>query len=167
MAAPAGNSVRAAFGGGCFWGMEKWFRKQFPQLLTTAVGYMGGSLKNPTYKQVCSGDTGHAEVLYLEYDPAKTKYRDLLSFFWRVHDPTTPNRQGNDVGTQYRSAVFFYTPEQEAEARQVKTELEEAGKWKNIVTEIAPASQFYRGEDYHQLYLDNNPNGYCNHRPRW
>jgi len=159
--------VQAAFGGGCFWGMEKWFKKEFPALLSTAVGYMGGTLNDPTYEQVCTGKTGHAEVLWLEYDPTKTNFRDLLSYFWRIHDPTTLNRQGNDVGTQYRSAVFYYTPEQKKDAEEVKKEIESAGRWKNIITEIVPATQFYKGEKYHQAYLDNNPGGYCNHKPRW
>jgi len=164
----AGRQVaQAAFGGGCFWGMEKWFRKEFPALISTAVGYMGGSVDNPTYEQVCSGKSGHAEVIHIEYDPAKTSYRDLLHYFWRIHDPTTLNRQGNDRGTQYRSAVFFYSPEQKKDAEEVKQELEKAERWKGIITEIVPATKFYRGEQYHQLYLDNNPNGYCNHKPRY
>jgi len=148
--------------------MEKWFCKQFPELLSTAVGYLGGASANPTYKEVCRGDTGHAEVLQVEYDPDKTKYRDLLIFFWRVHDPTTLNRQGNDQGSQYRSAVFYHSDEQQKEATEVMAELQESGKFKApIVTEITAATEFYRAEDYHQQYLEANPGGYCNHKLRW
>jgi len=160
---------RAAFGAGCFWGVEKFFRKEFKDgLKETAVGYMGGNKKNPSYEDVCSGKTGHAEVLYLEYDPKVVNYRDLLLFFWKIHDPTTLNRQGNDVGTQYRSTVFYYTEEQKKLAQEVKEEVQKTRYPKNpIVTEIAAATEFYKGEDYHQLYLEKNPYGYCNHRPRW
>jgi len=129
---------------------------------------MGGNLKNPSYEAVCTGNTGHAEVVHLEYDPNKIKYEDLLSFFWRVHDPTTLNRQGNDKGTQYRSAIFFYTPEQEAAAKKSLQEIQNSGKIKDpIVTHILPAGEFYDGEEYHQDYLGKNPGGYCNHRLRW
>jgi len=160
---------RASFGGGCFWGMEKWFKKQFSNSISnTAVGYMGGDKNHPSYKEVCSGQTGHAEVVTMNYDPSKVKYEELLMFFWRIHDPTTANRQGNDVGTQYRSAVFFYSPEQESSAKKMKEELQKSGRFSSpIVTEIIPAGEFWKAEDYHQAYLDKNPGGYCNHKIRW
>jgi len=160
---------KACFGAGCFWGVEKWYKKQFPNLKNIAVGYMGGSKHSPTYEQVCTGTTGHAEVLYFEFDPRTTKYEDLVTFFFRVHDPTTLNRQQGDVGTQYRSAIFFYTPEQEKIAHQVKTRVQEEKRFgtKPIVTEITPAGEFCKGEPNHQQYLDRNPNGYCTHRMYW
>jgi peptide-methionine (S)-S-oxide reductase len=127
---------------------------------------MGGTTKNPTYEQVCNGNTGHAEVLYLEYYPDKVNVEDLIEYFFRMHDPTTLNRQGNDRGTQYRSAVFYYTEEQKQKALQVKDEVQKKIQGQ-IATEITPASEFYVGEDYHQGYLDKNPNGYCNHKLRW
>jgi peptide-methionine (S)-S-oxide reductase len=121
----------------------------------TAVGFMGGTLKNPTYKDVCTDKTGHAEVVYLEFDPAIVSYDELLKVFWENHDPTTMNRQGPDVGTQYRSAVFYYTPEQQAAALAYKEKLHKSGKFKRpIVTEIAPAAELYRAEEYHQRYLE-------------
>jgi methionine-S-sulfoxide reductase len=148
--------------------MEKWFRKEFPDLLETKVGYLGGTTKNPSYEDVCTGRTGHAEVLQVLYDPAKTRYRDLLTFFFRIHDPTTLNRQGGDIGTQYRSAIFYHNEEQAREAKEVKEEMQKSGKFSApIVTEISAASDFYPAESYHQGYLDKNPGGYCNHRPRW
>jgi len=163
-----GAIQKATFGGGCFWGMEKWYKKEFPNLTSTGVGYLGGDSPNPTYKEVCSGRTGHAEVLQVEYNPELIKYRDLVVFFFRIHDPTTLNRQGNDVGSQYRSAIFYHTPEQKKEAQEVKQEVEAAGRFNApIVTEITAASAFYKAEDYHQNYLDEHPGGYCNHRPRW
>jgi len=148
--------------------MEKWFRKEFGDgLVKTAVGFMGGKAKNPTYEQVCSGKTGHAEVLQVEYNKDKVKYEDLLKFFWRMHDPTTLNRQGNDMGTQYRSAVFYHNEEQQRLAQKVKEEIQKDRYKQPVVTEIAPASDFYKAEEYHQLYLDKNPSGYCNHKLRW
>jgi peptide-methionine (S)-S-oxide reductase len=159
---------KATFGGGCFWGMQKWFKKEFPKLKSTTVGYAGGTKENPTYKEVCKGNTGHAEALQVEYDPKEVSYRDLVYFFFRIHDPTTPNRQGNDIGPQYRSVIFYHTKEQEQIAKEVKLEIEKLGKWKNpIVTEIVPATTFYRAEDYHQDYLEKNPGGYCNHKKYW
>ena len=126
------------------------------------MGYLGGSLKNPTYKDVCSGDTGHAEVVQVEYDPAKASFEDLLNVFWTNHDPTTMNRQGPDVGAQYRSAIFFHTPEQESAARASKDTLQASGKIRRpIVTEITPASEFYRAEDYHQQYLEKRGLSHC------
>ncbi len=145
---------KATFGAGCFWGVEATFRK-VQGVVSTTVGYSGGTFENPTYKDVCSGETGHAEVVQLEYDPTKVSYEDLLDVFWRIHDPTTLNRQGPDVGTQYRSAIFFHTPEQAAVAIASKEKLQKSGHFtKPIVTEITPASEFYRAEDYHQRYLE-------------
>lgn len=145
---------KATFGAGCFWGVEAAFRT-VKGVLSTTVGYLGGSFKNPTYKDVCSGKTGHAEVVEVEYDPTKVSYEELLGVFWNSHDPTTLNRQGPDVGTQYRSAVFFHSPEQEAAAIASKEKLQSCGRYrKPIVTDITPASQFYRAEDYHQQYLE-------------
>jgi peptide-methionine (S)-S-oxide reductase len=151
----------ATFGAGCFWGVEAAFR-QLPGVTETAVGYLGGALKNPTYKDVCTDTTGHAEVVQVHYDPAKLSYDDLLNVFWTNHDPTTLNRQGPDVGTQYRSAVFFHTPEQEASALASKDALQQSGKFRRpIVTEITPASEFYRAEEYHQQYLEKRGLSHC------
>ncbi len=144
----------AMFGAGCFWGVEATFRK-VPGVLDTAVGYSGGHTKNPTYKQVCTGRTGHAEVIRIEFDPAKVSYSHLLEVFWANHDPTTVNRQGPDVGTQYRSVVFFFTPEQAAAAKAVKVEMEKAKRFRRpIVTQIVPAGEFWAAEEYHQRYLE-------------
>jgi len=153
---------KATFGAGCFWGVEAAFR-EVKGVLTTAVGYSGGHLSNPTYKDVCSGRTGHAEVVQVDYDPAQVSFDDLLNVFWDNHDPTTMNRQGPDIGAQYRSAIFFHTPEQEAAA---KASLERAqSRFRNkIVTEIAPASEFYRAEDYHQQYLEKRGLAHCSIR---
>ena len=151
----------ATFGAGCFWGVEVAFR-QLPGVTETAVGYLGGTLKNPTYKDVCTDTTGHAEVVQVHYDPAKLSYDDLLNVFWTNHDPTTLNRQGPDVGTQYRSAVFFHTPEQESSALASKDALQQSGKFRRpIVTEITPASEFYRAEDYHQQFLEKRGLSHC------
>jgi len=147
-------AVRAAFAAGCFWGVEATFRG-LKGVTDTAVGYMGGTLKNPTYKDVCTDKTGHAETVQVEYDPAVVSYEDLLKVFWENHDPTTLNRQGPDSGTQYRSVVFYYSPEQQAAALACKDKLQKNGKYKRaIVTEIVPAPEFYRGEEYHQRYLE-------------
>jgi len=147
---------RATFGAGCFWGVEAAFRK-IKGVVSTTVGYSGGSSKNPAYKDVCSGRTGHAEVVQVEYDPSKTSYEELLNVFWSVHDPTQLNRQGPDVGTQYRSAIFFYNAEQEAAAKAAKAHLERSGRYgKPIVTEIIPASEFYMAEEYHQQYFEKH-----------
>lgn len=144
----------ATFAAGCFWGVEEAFR-ELPGVISTTVGYTGGTLKNPTYQDVCSGRTGHAEALEVEFDPARVSYLELLAVFWKSHDPTTMNRQGPDVGTQYRSAIFYHDAEQEKEARESKTILEKTGIFKRpIVTEIVPASEFYRAEDYHQRYFE-------------
>ncbi len=145
---------KATFGAGCFWGVEEAFRK-VEGVVDVAVGYAGGHTENPTYGDVCSGTTGHAEVAEVEYDPSKVSYKKLLGVFWENHDPTTPNRQGPDVGTQYRSAIFFHNPEQEAAARASKEEAQTRFK-DPIVTEITSGSEFYRAEEYHQRYFEKN-----------
>ena len=145
---------RATFGAGCFWGVEAEFRK-VDGVVEAAVGYSGGTTKSPTYKDVCSGATGHAEVIEVEYDPSKVSYEELLEVFWKNHDPTTPNRQGWDVGTQYRSAIFYHSPEQKAAAQASKEKAQERFK-KPIVTEITSASEFYRAEEYHQRYFEKS-----------
>ena len=145
---------KGTFAAGCFWGVEEAFR-QVKGVVSTAVGYTGGSSKDPTYKDVCSGKTGHAEAVEIEYDPSRVSYEELLSVFWENHDPTTLNRQGPDIGTQYRSAIYVHTPEQGAAAIASKENLQKSGRYKNpISTEITPASQFYRAEDYHQQYFE-------------
>jgi len=155
------KTEKATFAAGCFWGVEATFR-HVPGVMSTAVGYAGGTLENPTYKDVCTDRTGHAEVVELVYDPSQVAYTELLNTFWEVHDPTTLNRQGPDVGTQYRSAIFFHTPEQEAAARDSKASLDKSGRFKSrIVTEIAPAQKFYRAEDYHQQYLEKRGLASC------
>ena len=152
---------KATFGAGCFWGVEAAFR-QVEGVVSTAVGYMGGSLKNPTYKDVCTDTTGHAEAVEVTYDPAKVSYEELLKVFWQIHDPTTLNRQGPDVGTQYRSAIFFHGGEQEAAARASKEKLEKSGAYKRpIVTEIVPAGEFWQAEEYHQQYLEKRGLSHC------
>lgn len=145
---------KATFGAGCFWGVEEAFR-QVKGVKSTSVGYMGGWMENPTYRDVCSGETGHAEAVQVEYDPAEVSYEELLKVFWDIHDPTTLNRQGPDVGTQYRSVVFFHNADQEAAAKAFKEMLENSSRFgKKIVTEIKPASEFYRAEEYHQQYFE-------------
>lgn len=152
---------KATFGAGCFWGVEAAFM-QVPGVIETAVGFMGGRTQNPSYKQVCYDDTGHAEVVHLTYDPSKVKYDQLLEVFWSSHDPTQLNRQGPDVGDQYRSVIFFHTPEQEAAARASKEWLEKSGRFRrSIVTQIVPAQAFYRAEEYHQKYLQKRGMGTC------
>ncbi len=153
--------AKATFGAGCFWGVEEEFRK-VPGVLATAVGYSGGKTDNPTYEDVCSDETGHAEVVEVEYDPAKVSYDQLLEIFWNNHNPTTLNRQGPDVGSQYRSAIFFHTPEQQAAARASKERLEKSGRFNRpVVTEITPASRFWRAEEYHQKYFEKRGGGAC------
>lgn len=145
--------MKATFGAGCFWCIENDFRKS--GVTSTSVGYMGGHVKSPTYEDVCTDTTGHAEVIQVEYDPSIISYGKLLDIFWSNHDPTTLNRQGPDVGKQYRSAIFFHTPEQERAAQQSKVALEKSGKYlKKIVTEIIPATEFYKAEEYHQQYYE-------------
>lgn len=145
---------KAAFSAGCFWGVEAAFRK-ITGVKSTAVGYMGGKTENPSYKDVCTDTTGHAEVVLVEFDPAEASYEQLLQTFWACHDPTQKNRQGPDYGTQYRSAVFTFSPEQQAAAELSREVLEKSGKYKNsIVTEILPAKTFWKAEEYHQQYLE-------------
>ncbi len=145
---------KATFGAGCFWGVEAAFRK-IKGVSATSVGYTGGSLDSPTYEDVCTGRTGHAEVVEVEYDPSQVSYDELLAVFWDIHDPTTLNRQGPDVGTQYRSVLFFHIAEQEAAANKSKETIQSSGRFtSDIMTEITPASQYYKAEDYHQQYLE-------------
>ncbi len=151
--------TQATFGAGCFWGVEAEFRK-LEGVTDTRVGYLGGDLVNPTYEQVCTDKTGHAEVVQVDFDPAKISYEELLEVFWNLHDPTQLNRQGPDFGTQYRSAIFFHTPEQEIAAQRSKAEAQ-ARIPKPIVTEITPASDFYVAEDYHQRYLEKRGLASC------
>ncbi len=152
---------KATFGAGCFWGVEAGFR-QVEGVIETAVGYMGGRLENPTYRDVCTDRTGHAEVVEVTFDPSQVSYEQLLDFFWNIHDPTTLNRQGPDVGTQYRSAIFFHSPEQEAAARASKERQQASGRFKKpIVTEIIPASTLYRAEEYHQRYVEKHGLASC------
>ena len=154
-------SELATFGAGCFWGVEVAFRN-VKGVRDATVGYLGGTLANPTYRDVCTGRTGHAEVVQVEYDPSEVSYDRLLEVFWENHDPTTLNRQGPDVGTQYRSAIFFHSPEQERAAEVSKARLEASGKLRRpIVTEITPASTFYPAEDYHQRYLEKRGLASC------
>ena len=152
---------KATFGAGCFWGVEAAFR-QVKGVKSTAVGYMGGKLKDPNYQDVCTDRTGHAEVVQVEFDPAEVSYQDLLRVFWDNHDPTTLNRQGPDVGTQYRSVIFFHTPEQEATAQASKETEGKSGRYKRpIVTQIVAAPEFWRAEEYHQQYLEKRGLAHC------
>jgi len=153
--------VKATFGAGCFWGVEVVFR-QVPGVTAAAVGYEGGVMPEPSYKDVCTGTTGHAEVIEIDFDPALVSYERLLEIFFENHDPTTLNRQGPDIGTQYRSAVFFHDPEQEQAALAVKDRLEKSGRFRRpIVTAITPAATFWRAEDYHQQYLKKRGQASC------
>ncbi len=155
----------AMFGAGCFWGVEEAFRN-LEGVTDTAVGYSGGSTENPTYKGVCSGRTGHAEVVQVIFHPDRVSYERLLDVFWSIHDPTQHNRQGPDVGTQYRSVIFHHGPDQEAAARASLETIEASGRFKRpIATEIAPASAFWRAEEYHQQYFAKGNQGACNVRP--
>ncbi len=152
---------KATFAAGCFWGIEAAFR-QLDGVTATTVGYSGGHFPNPTYHDVCSGGTGHAESVLGEYDPSRVSYEDLLNVFWENHDPTTLNRQGPDIGSQYRSVIFFHTPEQEAAARASKERLDRSGRFSRpIVTEIIPAAEFYSAEEYHQQYLEKRGLAHC------
>jgi peptide-methionine (S)-S-oxide reductase len=153
---------KATFGAGCFWGVEAAF-DAIPGVTATAVGYEGGALQRPTYKDVCTDSTGHAEVVELDFDPAKVTYEHLLDEFFRLHDPTTLNRQGPDWGTQYRSAIFFHSPEQESQAKAKVEELMAAGRFapKRIVTKVEPAQTFWRAEEYHQKYLEKRGQASC------
>ena len=146
----------ATFGAGCFWGVEQRFGK-INGVVSTVVGYTGGKMENPTYKDVCTDKTGHAEVVRVTYDPSVVSYEELLEYFWDMHNPTTLNRQGWDVGTQYRSAVFYHSEEQKEAALRLKEKLDKSAKYKKpIVTEIVPAGKFYRAEEYHQKYHEKN-----------
>lgn len=152
---------KATFGAGCFWGVEAAYR-QIPGVLSTKVGYLGGTMENPTYSDVCSGRTGHAEVVQVTYDPARLTYDDLLTVFWDNHNPTTLNRQGPDIGTQYRSAIFYHDDDQKQAAIASKEERDRSGRFhKPIVTEVTPASLFYEAEEYHQLYLEKRGLSSC------
>ncbi|MEQ1931262.1 MAG: peptide-methionine (S)-S-oxide reductase MsrA [Parvularculaceae bacterium] len=159
----------AILAGGCFWGVEDLFRK-LPGVLGTQVGYTGGSLADPTYKDVKTGSTGHAEAIRIEFDPARVSYRALLEFFFQIHDPTTLNRQGNDVGSQYRTAIFYLDREQEEIARATIADFDESGVYeRKIVTDVLAAGPWFDAEAYHQDYLVNYPDGYTCHfiRPAW
>jgi len=159
---PEGSEL-AMFGLGCFWGAERKFWEA-PGVLTTAVGYAAGSTPNPTYQEVCSGLTGHNEVVRVVFDPEKTSYRELLRVFWENHDPTQGMRQGNDIGTQYRSGIYVYSRAQRRAARESLAAFQErltAARFGRITTEILDAPEFYFAEDYHQQYLEKNPGGYC------
>jgi len=155
-------SEKATFAAGCFWGVEAAFRK-VKGVINATVGYSGGSTPNPTYEQVCTDKTGHAESVQVEFDPLVVPYEKLLDTFWSIHDPTTRNRQGPDVGTQYRSAIFYHTPEQKDRATASKEELEQSARYRgrSIVTEIVPATTFYPAEEYHQRYHQKHGLGSC------
>ncbi len=156
----------AILAGGCFWGVEH-LMKELPGVVDTEVGYTGGTTQHPTYEQVCTGKTGHAESVKVVFDPAKVSYEEVLRYFFRLHDPTTPNQQHNDIGTQYRSAIFYENAEQHRIAEKVKREEDASGVFKRpVVTEIAPAGTFWPAEEYHQDYLDKHPNGYMCHYVR-
>jgi peptide-methionine (S)-S-oxide reductase len=153
--------AKATFAAGCFWGVEATFR-EIPGVTATRVGYTGGDLKNPTYKDVCTDRTGHAEAVEVDYDPSKVSYDKLLNVFWENHDATQLNRQGPDFGTQYRSGIFYHSPEQEQEARDSKAKLEKSDRFSRpIVTQIVPATTFYEAEDYHQQYLEKKGLASC------
>ena len=156
------NLETATFGAGCFWCVEAVFQR-LKGVHSVVPGYAGGHVENPTYKQVCTETTGHAEVAQIKYDPDNITYKELLEVFWQTHDPTTLNRQGNDIGTQYRSVIFYHNEEQKTIAEKLKEKLDNEGIWKNpIVTEITPFSKFYPAENYHKEYFENNRNApYC------
>ncbi|MGH7804900.1 MAG: bifunctional methionine sulfoxide reductase B/A protein [Candidatus Binatia bacterium] len=164
--AAAARYQTATFGGGCFWGVEELIRKQ-PGVVATEAGYTGGHLENPRYEDTHDSASGHAESVQVTFDPEKTSYEEILRFFFRIHDPTTLNRQGNDTGTQYRSVIFFHDDQQKQVAEKVRAEVDKSGKWKKpVVTEIAQASKWWPAEDYHQDYLQKHPNGYTCHYVR-
>ena len=156
------KSEIATLGGGCFWCVEAVFQR-IKGVISVKPGYAGGNVKNPTYKQICTGNTGHAEVAKIEFDPSKITYSQILNVFWQSHDPTTLNRQGNDVGTQYRSVIFFHDESQREIAEKSKIDADKSGYWDNeIVTEVTLLNNYYDAEDYHDNYYNNNPNQpYC------
>jgi methionine-S-sulfoxide reductase len=156
----------ATLAGGCFWGMQEILRA-LPGVIKTTVGYSGGKTEHPTYEQVKTGSTGHAETIQIEFDPAKLTYGAILDMFFRMHDPTTPNRQGNDIGSQYRSAIFFHGEAQKKEAEAAVKRAQASGRWKRpITTEVVPAGKFWPAEEYHQDYLKKHPGGYTCHYVR-
>jgi peptide-methionine (S)-S-oxide reductase len=155
------TTEKATFGAGCFWGVEEAFRT-VKGVISTQVGYIGGSRQNPSYEQVSTGSTGHAEAVEVTYDPDQVSYRELLDVFWKIHDPTQLNRQGPDVGTNYRSVIFYHTPEQKREAEASRQRIIESGRYRRpIVTEIVPATTFWRAEEYHQRYFEKRGGGRC------
>lgn len=163
------DTKTAIFAGGCFWGVEDLFRK-LPGVVATEVGYTGGRTKNATYKEVKTGATGHAEAIRIAFDPSKTTYRKLLEFLFQIHDPTTVDRQGNDVGSQYRSAIFYLDDDQKREAEAVIAAVDASGRWPGkVVTQVEPAGEWWSAEEYHQDYLVKYPEGYTCHfiRPAW
>jgi methionine-S-sulfoxide reductase len=158
-----GTTEIATLAGGCFWGMEDLFRK-IPGVLKTDVGYTGGETPNAKYEQVKTGRTGHAETLQIEFDPAKVSFESLLLYFFKIHDPTTEDQQGNDIGTQYRSSIFYHSADQHQTADKVIARVNAAKVWKKpVATDVEPAGEFYRAEEYHQDYLEKNPGGYTCH----
>jgi peptide-methionine (S)-S-oxide reductase len=157
----AAMTEKATFGAGCFWGVEETFRN-LKGVVNTTVGYAGGTKENPTYEDVCTDETGHAEVVEVEFDSGQISYEQLLDVFWSSHNPTTANRQGADVGTQYRSVIFYHTPVQMAAAKASKQKLEKSGRFKRpVVTQIEPAPKFWRAEEYHQRYLQKRGRSHC------
>jgi len=155
------NTEKATFGAGCFWGVEENFRN-LKGVLSTAAGYAGGTKENPTYEDVCSDKTGHAEVVQVEFDPSQISYDNLLDVFWSNHNPTTLNRQGPDVGTQYRSVIFYHSPEQKLAAEASREKLNSTGRFRQkVVTQIEPAPRFWRAEEYHQRYLQKRGQSHC------
>ncbi|MGP8152647.1 MAG: peptide-methionine (S)-S-oxide reductase MsrA [Smithella sp.] len=155
------NMETAIFAAGCFWGVQEYFSR-VKGVIKSESGYTGGTKKNPTYEEVCTGKTGHAESVRVIFDPRVVSYERLLQHFWELHDPTSLNKQGNDIGSQYRSAIFYTNPKQEMQARSSLEKLVKSGKYsQKIVTEILPAKEFYMAEEYHQDYLKKNPHGYC------
>jgi peptide-methionine (S)-S-oxide reductase len=155
------KTEKATFGAGCFWGVEETFRKS-KGVISTAVGYAGGTKDNPSYEDVCTDETGHAEVVEVEFDPSQITFNQLLEVFWSNHNPTTLNRQGPDVGKQYRSVIFYHSPEQKAAAESSKAEMEKRGRFNRpIVTQIEPAPRFWRAEEYHQRYLEKRGQTHC------
>ena len=160
------TTERALLAGGCFWGMQDLIRRR-PGVLSTRVGYSGGALENPTYDQVKTGQTGHAESIEIVFDPSVTSYREMLELFFQIHDPTTVDRQGNDIGTQYRSAIFYLDETQKTVAEDTIKDVDASGLWPGkVVTEVTPAGEFWNAEEFHQDYLERYPNGYTCHFPR-